>query len=227
MTKALVATIGFDEKFIIRMITREGLNPGDKLFLYTLEPVGDKALKAIRSVRDFVFKYHGREVEVKEDTVNVYDFADALLKLIPAMRNIVETYDEIVINLSGGMRILIIELLLAVMLACRSYKNPNIKIEVETENFENIVDISMLSELIFAIDELTRSKIKLLKTVADAGEIPMNELARRMNKDLSSISRQAQDLIYAGLLEELSKRPKTLKLTPLGRILLETYSKII
>ncbi len=227
MAKALVATVGFDEKFIIRMITREGLNPGDKLFLFTLEPIGEKALKAIRSVKDFVFKYHGREVEVKEDTVNVYDFADALLKLIPAIRGIVETYDEVVVNLSGGMRILIIELLLAVMLACRSYRNPNIKIEVETENFENIVDISMLSELIFAIDELTKGKIKLLETVANVGEIPMNELARKMNKDLSSISRQAQDLIYAGLLEELSKRPKTLKLTPLGRILLETYSKII
>ena len=64
MSRLFILTIGFEEKFAIRMITRHGLDIGDKLLIIT-GPIIDKVEKTITFLKDFIAKYYGKEIELE------------------------------------------------------------------------------------------------------------------------------------------------------------------
>lgn len=139
MRKLFVATLGFDEKFIIRSLIRNGLSIGDSVIIFA--PKGylqdDKSAKAAEAVKEIVAKILPNiELRIEE-----YNLREEFAEEICRIRSIILSYefDEIIACLSGGMRALILGVF-STLLTLNSYR---IIIEVEFENLEHYIRIPL------------------------------------------------------------------------------------
>ena len=71
MAKAIILTLGFEEKFAIRMITRHGLDKGDYIVILT-GPLVDKTKKVITYLQDFIQKYFKEEIGFEVSCYEVF-----------------------------------------------------------------------------------------------------------------------------------------------------------
>lgn len=139
MRKLFTATLGFDEKFIIRSLIRNGLSNGDSIIIFA--PKGylqdDKSTKAAEAIKEIVMKILPNvELRIEE-----YDLREDFAGEICRARSIIQSheFDEVIACLSGGMRALILGVI-ATLLTLDSYR---IVIEIEFENLENYIRIPL------------------------------------------------------------------------------------
>lgn len=139
MRKLFLATLGFDEKFIIRSLIRNGLSIGDSILIFA--PKGylqdEKSARAAEAIKEIVAKILPNiELRIEE-----YDLREDFSGEICRARSIIQNYefDEVIACLSGGMRALILGVI-SILLTLDSYR---IVIEVEFENLENYVRIPL------------------------------------------------------------------------------------
>ncbi len=111
--RLLVATIGFDERPVIRAVLRHGLKFDKMLLLRPREPSDPRSNRVIENIRGIIEKTGmGVEVTVGEVTVNdFYRGVGEIKKHI--MGEIKGSRKEILLLLGGGMRSLVLETLVA------------------------------------------------------------------------------------------------------------------
>ena len=189
--KTIIITFGFDEKFAIRGLLRNGLNYGDKVLVFTAKPIIDKVERALHILEEFVSKYY-RGVTFKVVSVNVQDFNSAILQIGRTLKE--EAEGEKIINLSGGMRSLIIETLAAVLIMGMEGE-----VEVELENFEGVIKFPL--NIIKVKPPLSEEFKKILNTLIEEGGLSISELSRRLNVAKSTIHRRIKILKEMGLVE--------------------------
>ncbi|MHA1834847.1 MAG: CRISPR-associated CARF protein Csa3 [Candidatus Baldrarchaeia archaeon] len=189
--KTIIITFGFDEKFAIRGLLRNGLNYGDKVLVFTAKPIIDKVERALHILEEFVSKYY-RGVTFKVVSVNVQDFNSAILQISRTLRE--EAEGEKIINLSGGMRSLIIETLAAVLIVGMEGE-----VEVELENFEGVIKFPL--NIIKVKPPLSEEFKNILNTLIEEGGLSISELSRRLNVAKSTIHRRIKILKEMGLVE--------------------------
>lgn len=189
--KTIIITFGFDEKFAIRGLLRNGLNYGDKVLVFTAKPIIDKVERALHILEEFVSKYY-RGVTFKVVSVNVQDFNSAILQIGRTLRE--EAEGEKIINLSGGMRSLIIETLAAVLIVGMEGE-----VEVELENFEGVIKFPL--NIIKVKPPLSEEFKNILNTLIEEGGLSISELSRRLNVAKSTIHRRIKILKEMGLVE--------------------------
>jgi len=190
----LVATLGFDEKFTIRFVMRYVGRFSD-LSVVTAEPMDERAAKALRSVEDFITRFVGG-ARVSVITVNPLNVHDSVARL----KEVFKRYEEYVINLSGGMRALIIELLLAAVLA-----RARGEIEIELENFSGVVTIPLK---VFTHYLLSSDEVVVVKTLLKLGSATAKELVKESGLPRSTLYRCLKALVGKGLVKA-SKVDKT------------------
>jgi len=196
--KTIIITFGFDEKFAIRGLLRNGLNYGDKVLVFTAKPIIDKVERALHILEEFVSKYY-RGVTFKVVSVNVQDFNSAILQIGRTLRE--EAEGEKIINLSGGMRSLIIETLAAVLIMGMEGE-----VEVELENFEGVIKFPL--NIIKVKPPLSEEFKKILNTLIEEGGLSISELSRRLNVAKSTIHRRIKILKEMGLVETEYERKR-------------------
>ncbi|MEM0010519.1 MAG: hypothetical protein QXT84_02365, partial [Candidatus Bathyarchaeia archaeon] len=126
--KTFIATIGWTEWPIASAITKHGLYEGDKIILLSPEKKDERSMAAVNEVKHFVSKFVPF-VEVSEVSVPVHSPSDAILLL--ARLFIKESSSrDLIVNLSGGMRILVLETLIALTLI----HIENLVLELQTED---------------------------------------------------------------------------------------------
>ncbi|RLE55169.1 MAG: hypothetical protein DRJ30_04240 [Candidatus Methanomethylicota archaeon] len=189
--KTIIITFGFDEKFAIRGLLRNGLNYGDKVLVFTAKPIIDKVERALHILEEFVSKYY-RGVTFKVVSVNVQDFNSAILQIGRTLRE--EAEGEKIINLSGGMRSLIIETLAAVLIMGMEGE-----VEVELENFEGVIKFPL--NIIKVKPPLSEEFKNILNILIEEGGLSISELSRRLNVAKSTIHRRIKILKEMGLVE--------------------------
>ena len=189
--KTIIITFGFDEKFAIRGLLRNGLNYGDKVLVFTAKPIIDKVERALHILEEFVSKYY-RGVTFKVVSVNVQDFNSAILQIGRTLKE--EAEGEKIINLSGGMRSLIIETLAAVLIVGMEGE-----VEVELENFEGVIKFPL--NIIKVKPPLSEEFKNILNTLIEEGGLSISELSRRLNVAKSTIHRRIKILKEMGLVE--------------------------
>ena len=221
MSRLFILTIGFEEKFAIRMITRHGLDIGDKLLIIT-GPIIDKVEKTITFLKDFIAKYYGKEIELEVYQVKPEEeFNWNLLRILERLSHETERYDKIIVNLSGGMRILNLLTYTATILLATKIRN-KLTVELETEDSKALIRIPVETMITLTTAKtLTKEKIQILKLLQ--GEpLTVKQLAHKLEKDQSTIRRHIQDLISLGLVKPITlQKPMRYQVTPQSRIVLK------
>lgn len=205
----LVVTLGFDERFAMRSIMRHGDRLSRVLVVHS-EPVEERARLAENRVREFVERYlSGVSLEVV--VVDASDLAGSVAVLRKRLAEFVG--EEVVLNLSGGMRSLGLEVLLAAV-----YSGVDAVVEVELENLRGFVsfDLGMLAGRIPSSDEL-----RVLSALSSYGET-LDELSNKLSMPRSTVFKRLRSLVGRGLVREVREgRRVRYAPTSLARIWLE------
>lgn len=207
----LVFGLGFTSEYIVRSITERGRDNIDELVLIGVFNIDDfrrkQADNALNDVKKFLdiinVKYKWKYVDVNKDFAEIlYEVANEL-----SGKNNLEFY------LIGGMRIINFVLYYYAMLAKRFGLNVRV--------FNYTEDMSKKYELPVEIPRrLTDSEAEILKLFKFENSIEISIMADRLQKTLSTISKQVSEMEEEGFLECTKARPKTCRKTILGRIAL-------
>lgn len=206
----LVATVGFDEKFAIRAIVRH-ISEVERLVLVTSAPADSRTSKAVGLVKQFLSAYlegAERRIEVYTPEVDVrYPYeAIALLR-----REVFERFaGPFVLNLSGGMRALVV-----VTLASFVLSGAHGVVEIELENFLGTVQID---PKVFYIGRLSESKAGIIREIAKRGRATYKDIAKELRIPRATLFRELKSLRTLGLVGvERDGRSSYYFLTELGR----------
>ncbi|MCS7368050.1 MAG: CRISPR-associated CARF protein Csa3 [archaeon YNP-WB-062] len=214
MAKCIIATFGWTEQFVLSSILKHGIKAGDKIILLIPAKRDEKSEAILRDFEQFLSKY-GEGIKLENKRVPLQSFEEAVVSISETLRNILsEGYDRLIINLSGGMRILILAAYVAAFLTCPR----DIVIELETEDRERgyIVPNFSIKELIKLKDIERRILEKL-----DKGIKSTPELLRELNIPRSTLHKHLKELEKNGLLTlKKNGRALTLNITALGKLTL-------
>ena len=216
-----VITLGFEEKFAVRMITRHGLDKGDRLLLVT-GPRTPQSERAVSFLSEFARRYYGGEVAVEVEEVRVAGFVELVRRLYDLVSARARGGERVVFNLSGGMRALCLAALAAAQLLSSRYP---VEVELETEDSSALVEVpKALLALPRTLSSMGREKLEVLAALS-RGAKPARELAGELDKDETTVRRHLQELAEAGLVEEAGRRPKSYRLTGLGELVLKALAR--
>jgi CRISPR-associated protein Csa3 len=191
--KVLILSLGFDERFAIRSILRTGLSRGDKVLIFTAEPIVDKAEKALKIILEFLKKYF-EGVECEVISIPTKDFEQSISIIGEQLMNLKKLGQDIILNLSGGMRSLIIELIIASILV-------GLKgiVEVELENLEGYLNFPI--DILKMRTPLKEEYKSILNAIIEAREINLSQLSRKVAMAKSTTHKIVKKMIEEGLIE--------------------------
>jgi CRISPR-associated protein Csa3 len=205
-----VATIGFDEKFVIRAILRN-LKELEKIYLVTARPIEEKVAKAIDQVKQFVnvaLLAPGFKVIVEVVDVEIEDFPGAVSQI---RKKCFSEPDNYVVSLGGGMRAVVLATLAAFLVS-----GARGEIEVELENFRGVIKFK--PEL-FKITSLGDYEKSVISSLTKHGRATYKELLEDTGLSRATLFRVLKSLKLKGLIE-VHRENKTsyYTLTDVGRI---------
>ncbi|MEM0226599.1 MAG: CRISPR-associated CARF protein Csa3 [Thermofilaceae archaeon] len=217
-----VVTIGFEEKFAVRMITRHGLDRGDRILLAT-GPPAPQSDRVIGFLTDFVTRYYGSDVGVKVLHLNPAEgFESMVQSIVQAVRAAAGEGERVVFNLSGGMRSICIAALLAAQLLASS--GASVEAELETEDSSTLLSVpTPLLQLPRVARELTPEKIEILQALSKR-EATVKKLSQQLGRDESTLARHIRALASLNLLQPQTPRPTAYKATQLALLIAETLN---
>ena len=207
MGKAIVASFGFDEKFVVRAILRHGIGPSDEVVLVTGKPV-DKTMKAYQYVSSLVSNA-GAKISLVALDDKLYDFAEAVTELKQVLMRLASKHDQLTLIFSGGMRTIVLTLYTAALLLPTEVKE-KLQLEIDTEDQGKLVTIPVDMVKLLNPVELG-AKLDLLKVIVDNPGIDIRKAAKLLRKDETTVRRQLQPLMDYGLVRV---EGKPLKLYP-------------
>jgi len=212
MKKLFIFTLGFEEKFAMRMITAHGLDQGDKL-LFITGPMVEKTKRTIDFIKGFIEKYFLGQVQMEiMEIKSLESFIGIVSKIYSKITNEEKNYDRIIVNLSGGMRILVLATYTAIILATLNRKIlEKTKIELETEDLSVKLTIPNILIKVQELIKLSKEKLEILKCLIER-EKTVKELAEELHKDETTIRRHLIDLVEIGVVKKIEERPTKYKL---------------
>ncbi len=176
--KTYISTIGFDISQIISLIVKYGIEKGDRFVLIRPEEENDpRAENTLDEIQKFTNQIH-HEIKIEVFRVPHMDFEGCVIKLM----NLISSQEgEIIANMSGGPR----EVLVPFVVAClvNSHK---IKKTVSFSDMDRIAREISLPRITNLLDEKTK---RILSDISKHQPITITEIAKRTNLSESTISR--------------------------------------
>ncbi|RLE48173.1 MAG: hypothetical protein DRJ31_07770 [Candidatus Methanomethylicota archaeon] len=208
MVKALICTLGFDTDPVVRRIVGSRLEEGGILLLLTAEPLRPETESAINDIKGLVDKAYLGSVKVEVKAINPRNFHEAVSTIRKELERF--KHDEVVLNLSGGMRALVLSAYTAYLIAGLK----KAKLIVDLEARQGTVELPPIASLLTTPPQLTEEKLKIL-TLLQQPKTP-HELSEALDKDLTTIYRHLRDLEDLKLIE---REDRIVKLSNLGKML--------
>ncbi|MEM2930783.1 MAG: CRISPR-associated CARF protein Csa3 [Thermoproteota archaeon] len=209
--KTFIATIGWTEWPIASAIIKHGLSKGDKIILLSPEKRDDRSRATINEVKHFVAKFVS-SAEVSEVSIPIHSPSEA----IPLIAKLVSEEGrgrDLIVNLSGGMRILVLETLLALTLI----HVENLVLELQTEDK---VDVQ-LPILWRPVENLSSPARKTLKILGEREPVSLSDLASGLRVSVATAHRLLKSLEENSIVSSKKVgKERIMELTPKGRILL-------
>lgn len=215
MKKTIAVTLGYSEWPVVSSLLKHGLEKGDKITAIVPSKSDSRSHAAINEIKNFLSKF-AAEVELDVFSVNVHDFDKAVGQLLKFIRREKQEGRSLFVNLSGGMRILILEVFTAMILSGVT----DLVAELVTEDKNEIVFPSLWSLNLFSF--LDRLDFQILSSAASGQSVVT--IAKTVKKPVSTVYRRIVAMEKNGLLRTVKKeRTRLVALTPLGRIICESH----
>ena len=153
MVKALICTLGFDTDPVVRRIVGSRLEEGGILLLLTAEPLRPETESAINDIKGLVDKAYLGSVKVEVKAINPRNFHEAVSTIRKELERF--KHDEVVLNLSGGMRALVLSAYTAYLIAGLK----KAKLIVDLEARQGTVELPPIASLLTTPPQLTEEKL--------------------------------------------------------------------
>jgi CRISPR locus-related DNA-binding protein len=211
--KTLFITFGWTEAPVISSILRYGLSEGDKIVVVLPEQRDERSQAALRDLKSFVLGY-AKNIEINEMYISLEDPVDSITRLKNAIES--ERGKKCIVNLSGGMRAIVILTYLATLFA----EHPEITIELETEDRRKVIELPEIRpEDLREFRELPSLAKEIIKHLL-SGPIEAPILRKKLKLPPSSFHNIQMKLVQMGYIErERVNKFIVLKLTPRGKLL--------
>ena len=186
-----MATLGFDEKFVLRFLLRHGVGKEDRIIVVL--PAGyeenEKASAALENLKSLIAKL------IPEGALRVLDVdlsAEPALS-IRRIRYVIfeQPFEKVYACLSGGMRALI----LLVVSALFSLRDVSVSVEVEFENFEGMIEVPLS---VLGIPKHERW-LRILSLLEEG--LGVRAVAGRLGLSPATVSREVKQMSALGLVD--------------------------
>jgi len=213
MDKTVLATFGWTETPVISSILRHGLSDGDKILLITPERRDERSEAALRDLKAFITT-HLKNVEISELRISIDDPATSIYKLKRTIED--GRGRKCIINLSGGMRVVVLFTYIAVLLA----EHPDIVVELETEDRKTVVEVPKVRLTDFIeVKKLPQLAREIMKQLLQ-GPLDMATLRKDLKVPASTFHNAQMKLLERGyIMREKKGKTFILRLTPSGELL--------
>ncbi|MGB9929168.1 MAG: CRISPR-associated CARF protein Csa3 [Methanosarcina sp.] len=180
--KTYISLIGFETSQFFSLVIKYGIEKNDRIILIRPQKETDeRGLKSVREVEDLA-KRIDESIKVEVYRVNHLDFNDMLLSIIDLFENI-ET--EIITNISGGPR----DILIAFLIACLTQAGKINKVtnrsdidhelrEIELPHIVNTLD----EKLILLLEDIIKHEPTIASEIAERLQISESTISRNLNK---------------------------------------------
>jgi CRISPR-associated protein Csa3 len=209
--RAIILTLGFDEKFAIRALMRAAPLGGDEVIVIIPSTSDERSKKALDSLKNFCNTI-GITIDVRE--VPVAKPEEAIATIYKVCSQKLKERRSLHFNLSGGMRALILETMAAALAVARQMPRimSDTKVEIELENFSGVAEFTlshfMLSlpgsldlDILACIKESEASKRATLDIITSAAGIPRSTVYRRLldlqERGYVRAERQGRRVVYS------------------------------
>lgn len=199
------------------MITRHGLGVGDKVVFLFPDWRDEGCLNAIASLKSLIRQIDSR-IEVEELPVPLYNVNEAIVKIAKHIGSEASKGRRIVINLSGGMRILIVETLLATQISGAK----DVVVEAQSEDRRIIVNFPKLWNY---TQNFTKNMERIITTLLEK-VLGIRKLSLACKLPLTTTHRLVKKLEKQGIIEiKRVGKEKNVSLTYKGKIIAQILKK--
>jgi len=214
--RIFLITLGFHENFAIRRLTASGAGPGDRLLVITLSPMVAGAKNAFESLSAFSRRLGVSEVRLVE--VDPSSLEESVEKIIEAVDEVGGR--EIVVDASGGSRVLVLASLLAVTFLSGRYR-VSYYIQSDTGGgWEVKVTDQQLRRL---RPTISKEKERILLMVVESPGLTAEELSERLNIKEKTVKNHMSELKAMNLVTQRG-RGRGYYLTSWGRLMVRSLA---
>jgi len=216
VNRAIVLTLGFDEKFAIRALMRASPLKDDEIVVIIPAIEDARCKKALDSLKNFCDITGVAIFDVKE--VSVAEPEIAIATIYRTFSQKLRDGKRLYLNLSGGMRALILETLAAALAVARHM--PDVKVEVELENFSGIVGFALSYFMLSPPGSLDLNILTCIKKLEEiCKHATLDAITSKIGIPRSTVYRRLLDLVDKGYIKfERQGKRVTYSLTDLGRM---------
>ncbi|MEM1941003.1 MAG: CRISPR-associated CARF protein Csa3 [Candidatus Caldarchaeum sp.] len=214
MRKTIMVTLGYTEWPVVSSLVKHGLESGDRIVTIVPLKSDARSAAAIQEIRNFLSKFSpGVSLEVL--TVDVIKFEQAVATVLKRLFKEKKEGRNVIVNLSGGMRILILETYTALLLSGSAAVS-----EIVTEDKQELALPSLSTVSVLSL--LKESDLRVLEAAKNSESVVA--LAKTARLPLATAYRRVVALEKMGLLATVKRdRVRTVSLTALGRVILEVF----
>ncbi|MEM1606383.1 MAG: CRISPR-associated CARF protein Csa3 [Fervidicoccaceae archaeon] len=215
--KLVVVTVGFDEKLPLRGVLKVGLDVGDTVMLVYSKTGGEfevkKVGRAVEVLKEIIQSTGAGIVEVVVPGTNFYDDVTMVLRSLREQKA-----DEVVAVLAGGMRLVIFEVLFALLTLYRLGRFQRVRSKVFLMREDGLYDVALPLESFYVT--IPRNGLVVMRIIHKYGEVKRSRLVETASRE-AGLSESA---VYK-IIKELEKRglvileDDAVKMTDLGRLL--------
>ncbi len=179
MVKALIASLGFDERHVVRSLLSMGMGGVGEICLlrprWSMDERTERAFNEIKKIAglagigvDRVYLYE----------VSIEDFWTAVSEIIELINRLyTRGYDEIIISLGGGLRALVIEAYTATLLVHEEIaKKIVIRIDLEARN----LSITFRRNEIPLCKKLDADEARVIEKLLEKPEYTLTQLSKEL-----------------------------------------------
>lgn len=207
MNRLFISTLGFDEAFSIRFLMRNQPQPGDVVLVVSSLPDDARSMSAYQQLETFLTKYLPG-VELKNIHVPVDKVYQSIAIIAKAIKSL--KISNVIVNLSGGMRILVLEVLAAVKMVF----DDSADIEVELEDKRSILKFK---PSIMNLRMPSDRQICILRAMKELGkEVSLKKIEYKTGIPRSSVYKEIIKMEEEGLVTRIDSKRFTL--TDLGYV---------
>lgn len=211
--KLVIVTIGFDEKLPLRGLLKFGLDVNDVvLSVYSMTGGKWDVEKVERAVKAFKDIVTATGVKVADLVVSGSDFYNDTLLILNALKEY--QAEEIIAVLAGGMRIIIFEVMTALLLR---HRLKGVKAKVYIAREDGLYDITLPTEIFYV--NASSGDHAILRILSERGTVRRSLLVEEVSREKGL----SWSMVYK-LIKSLARRKlialedDSVKMTELGQL---------